>query len=167
MKIYIAILLFLFLSCNKKEVSLGNRAQDSIIVSEEKSPISKANSASVVLENYTKLNTDSLSTGEIIRFVDATQLPFVLTETFTDKQQKLIIRIFNYPPYQLKGKITTEVENFNIRFNQIKLPNGDFDGPFGKEMSYKISEKGEVWLIIGKNNMADGAITGEFSVLVN
>ena len=54
----------------------------------------------------------------------------------------------------------------NIRFNQIKTPDGKYDGPFGREISYKISSKGEVWLMIGKNLMADGKNTGRFSVRI-
>ena len=54
----------------------------------------------------------------------------------------------------------------NIRFNQIKLANGDYDGPFGREINYEIKEKGEVWLIIAKSNMASGDATGKFKIRI-
>ena len=54
----------------------------------------------------------------------------------------------------------------NIRFNQIKFPDGSFDGPFRKKLTHTVKENGEVWLIIGKNNMAEGTANGDFSVTV-
>jgi len=54
----------------------------------------------------------------------------------------------------------------NIRFNQIKLPSGETEGPFGREMLLKTKEKGEIWLIIGKSNMASGETKGKFSVSI-
>ena len=52
----------------------------------------------------------------------------------------------------------------NIRFNQIKLANGDYDGPFGREISYDIKQKGEIWLIVSKSNMASGETKGKFEI---
>ena len=54
----------------------------------------------------------------------------------------------------------------NIRFSQIKLPNGNFDGPFTQDISYEVKEKGEIWLIIGKSNMASGEAKGKFKVTI-
>jgi hypothetical protein len=76
------------------------------------------------------------------------------------------VRITNYKKDQLKANIIPENNNMNIRFNQIKTPDGKYDGPFGREISYKISGKGEVWLIIGKNLMAEGDNVGRFSVRI-
>jgi hypothetical protein len=78
----------------------------------------------------------------------------------------LVLKIVNYDQPTLKAKISTNEKDFNIRFNQIKLPNGEYDGPFGREISYDIQGKGEIWLIIGKSNMASGNTKGGFSVSV-
>ena len=52
----------------------------------------------------------------------------------------------------------------NIRFNQIKLADGEFDGPFGRDISYLIKKSGEIWLLISKSNMASEKATGKFTV---
>ncbi len=35
-----------------------------------------------------------------------------------------------------------------------------------REITYDVPSSGEIWLIIGKNNMAEGKTTGSFSVTV-
>lgn len=102
----------------------------------------------------------------LVKTIEGNRFPMVTQEEFTKDRDKLILKISNYSKPQLKAKILTEEKDFNIRFNQIKLPDGNMDGPFGREITYDIPEKGEVWLIIGKNNMADGKITGPFSVKI-
>jgi len=108
-------------------------------------------------ENVSKQNGET---------VDGEKLPSTLECEFTDKVQKVVVRIANYKKDQLKANIIPENNNMNIRFNQIKTPDGKYDGPFGREISYKISGKGEVWLIIGKNLMAEGDNVGRFSVRI-
>lgn len=102
--------------------------------------------------------------GQIIRTVDAVQFPLTLGEEFTKDGQEFILKIINFDQPKINAKISTKEKDFNIRFNQIKLPNGDYDGPFGRDLTYDIKEKGEVWLIIGKSNMASGNTKGSFTV---
>lgn len=102
--------------------------------------------------------------GQITRTVDAAQFPLTLGEEFTKDGQEFILKIINFDQPKINAKISTKEKDFNIRFNQIKLPNGDYDGPFGRDLTYDIKEKGEVWLIIGKSNMASGNTTGSFTV---
>ncbi|MFP7657152.1 hypothetical protein [Chryseobacterium proteolyticum] len=104
--------------------------------------------------------------GQIIRTADASQLPFTVGEQFTKEGQELILKITNYNKSDIKASISTKEKDFNIRFNQIKLPNGEYDGPFGRDIFYQMAGKGEVWLIIGKSNMASGNTKGSFSVSV-
>lgn len=164
--------LLLIVSCKKAVPSQENK-KDSVIVSEQYSNTLSLDSANEKMNNDTlqSVNTksdESLSkqNGEIVKLVDGEKLPSTLECEFTDKIQKVFVRIANYKKDQLKANIVPENNNMNIRFNQIKTPDGKYDGPFGREISYKISGKGEVWLIIGKNLMAEGDNMGRFSVRI-
>lgn len=164
--------LLLIVSC-KKAVPLQENKADSVIVSEQSSNALSLDSANAKVKNDTlqSINTKSeenvsKQNGETVKLVDGEKLPSTLECEFTDKIQKVVVRIANYKKDQLKANIIPENNNMNIRFNQIKTPDGKYDGPFGREISYKISGQGEVWLIIGKNLMAEGDNVGRFSVRI-
>ena len=91
-------------------------------------------------------------------------VPLTITDEFTTDRQKYILKIKNFKDKKIVGKITPQNSDMNIRFNQIKLPNGDFDGPFGQEINYNVKENGEVWLLIGKILMASGNAKGKFTI---
>ena len=93
-------------------------------------------------------------------------IPLTISDEFTTDQQTFILKIKNFEGKSIVGKITPSNSNMNIRFNQIKLANGDFDGPFGLELSAVVSKPGEVWLIIGKSLKASGEAKGKFTVNV-
>ncbi|MCX8533868.1 hypothetical protein [Chryseobacterium luquanense] len=172
-KIFFASISLLVISC-KKEVPATDKKTDSIIVSEQSANASKIDSQNIEINKDSLRNTNidhkdeatEVKNGEIIKVVDGEKLPLLIDEKFTDKNQKLILKIRNYEKTDLKASVLPKNNNMNIRFNQIKTPDGKFDGPFGREISYKITKNGEVWLIIGKNLMADGEIEGDFSVRV-
>lgn len=164
--------LLLIVSC-KKAVPSEEKKTDSVIVSEQSEntlPLDSTNSKinKDTLQSLSVKSDDHLNekTGEITKLIDGEKLPSTLECEFTDKIQKVVVRITNYKKDQLKADIIPENNNMNIRFNQIKTPDGKYDGPFGREISYKISGKGEVWLIIGKNLMAEGDNVGRFSVRI-
>ncbi|KFF08504.1 hypothetical protein [Chryseobacterium luteum] len=136
---------------------------DSAVLREKDSII---NNAPVTKEVLRKGVMRSEKEGRIIRTADASQLPFTLGEEFTKDGQELVLKLTHYDKPNIKAKISTNEKDFNIRFNQIRLPNGDYDGPFGRDLTYDIKEKGEVWLIIGKSNMASGNTKGSFNVSV-
>ncbi|REC53808.1 hypothetical protein DRF62_12200 [Chryseobacterium piscium] len=164
--------LLLIVSCKKGNPSQGMKT-DSVVVSEQSENAFPVDSVNSKISNDTlqPVNTKSdenlnKQNGETVKLVDGEKLPSTLEFEFTDKIQKAVVRIANYKKDQLKADIVPESNNMNIRFNQIKTPDGKYDGPFGREISYKISSKGEVWLMIGKNLMADGENTGRFSVRI-
>ena len=164
--------LLLIVSC-KKAVPSQERKTDSVIVSEQRENTSALDSSKINKSNDTLQTVHSNSdenvntqNGEIVKLIDGERLPSTLECEFTDKVQKVVLRITNYKKDQLKATIKPENNNMNIRFNQIKTPDGKYDGPFGRDISYKISGKGEVALIFGKNLMADGDNIGRFSVRV-
>lgn len=110
--------------------------------------------------------TREIKNDTIVRIADSRQIPFVLHDEFTSDVSELIIKIKDFDRQNISGEIVPENPEMNIRFNQIKLPNGDFHGPFGRGLMFKSRENGEIWLIIGKSNMASGIASGKFSVFV-
>lgn len=164
----------LLLSCKKEAPPVTVPDKDSAVVTEMPDSAVKSDSAVLTRDSVTR-NVPAggrkgimreEKDGQIIRTADASQLPFALGEEFTKEGQELVLKLRNYKKTDLKATITTNQKDFNIRFNQIRLPNGSYDGPFGRDITYKIPEKGEVWLIIGKSNMASGNTKGSFMVNV-
>jgi len=166
------------ISCKKEAPITETTNKDSIIKNESPSVTSKVDSASIryqdSLINNAPVTKEVLRTGVmreekdrvIIRIADGEGLPFTIGEEFTEKHDQLILKIENYSKPEIKATINTQQKDFNIRFNQIQLPDGTTAGPFMREISYKIPKKGEVWMVIGKNNRAEGKTIGDFSVTV-
>jgi len=171
-KSILLIIPFMILSC-KKEATVSDTAQkDSSAISELQTPQSRLDSANMS-ENDSLLKKDSVNKqlireekDKVIIITKDGSSSFKIDEEFTDKHDKLILKITNFNKPKISAKITTKQQDFNIRFNQIKLPDGKMDGPFMREITYNVPASGELWLIIGKNNMADGKTTGSFSVKV-
>lgn len=53
-------------------------------------------------------------------------------------------------------------EEANIRFNQIVMPGGGTDGPFGRSIEYDLVRRGTYRLVIGESLMAGEPWGGEF-----
>lgn len=172
MKKLLFIIPLVLFSCKKEVNTTQIKISDS--VDSKEFPVNTVDS--VINKEETKIadtttTEDNSVTAEekgrvLVKTIEGNHFPMVIQEEFTKEHDKLILKISNYSKPQLKAKIITNQNDFNIRINQIKLPDGNMDGPFGREITYDIPEKGEVWLIIGKNNMADGRITGTFSVKI-
>jgi hypothetical protein len=69
-------------------------------------------------------------------------------------------------PGKLSASITVAKPAANIRFSQIILPNGKSDGPFGRQLEYRLTQRGRYQLKIGPSLMADDAYVGDFVVKV-
>lgn len=67
---------------------------------------------------------------------------------------------------QIHAYLNAETEKANIRIAQIGLPDGRFDGPFGKELSYNAQEIGTYQIISGQNLMAENAWVGPYQLTV-
>lgn len=52
----------------------------------------------------------------------------------------------------------------NIRISQIGFPDSTFDGPFGRELVYKIKDTGNYKIIVGQNMMAGDRWKGNFTL---
>ncbi len=54
----------------------------------------------------------------------------------------------------------------NVRIAQIITPDGTGDGPFGKEMTYALTQSGSHQIILSANMMAGDPWSGEVEVNV-
>ena len=102
---------------------------------------------------------------EIVRIADSEMLPFSLGEEISGENQELVLKIANYDKPNIVAEIKAE-DGMNIRFNQVKYADGTMDGPFGRTLNIPNKGDGEIWLIIGKSNMASGSSVGKFTVSV-
>ncbi len=83
-----------------------------------------------------------------------------------EERQSVNLR-FNSGDYKkVKGTITTTDSISNIRFNQIILPDGGMDGPFGREITYDLPEKGNYILSLHESLMAGDPWAGDFEVII-
>lgn len=173
MRTFILLLALTLISCDKKEsVDSTQTITDSVLTnSVDDSSTSNISDKGVVLIDTTHVETNAetfriVENGKIIKTINGDMIPLTLSDEFTENQQQYILKIKNFTRQNISGDITPENSEMNIRFNQIRLPNGDFEGPFGRGMMFKTRENGEIWLIIGKSNMASGETKGRFSVSI-
>lgn len=104
--------------------------------------------------------------NKIIRTVDASQLPFTIGEEFTKEDQQFVLVIKNVKKASIFTEIFVNDKGRNIRINQIIKPDNSTDGPFTNKMNYKTYENGTYKIVIGKDSMTEGKLSGNFSVLV-
>lgn len=171
MKNFFILIPLVILSCNKKDsVSDVTKRVDTIQVFDQNNIQTASDSSENGLVAIPQVIKDSsqafrfIEGNKIVKTINGDMLPLSIYDEFTEENQQLIIKIKNFKNSNIEATINSESSNMNIRFNQIKLASGEYDGPFGKTMSAKTETKGEIWLIIGKSNMASGETTGNFSV---
>ena len=112
----------------------------------------------------TILKTEKESNQNIVT-VDASKMPIRLNLEITNPNDQIILRLENLNQTKIKGYLKTE-KPMNIRFNQIRMPDNTFDGPFSQTIEYDTKQKGEYWLILSKSNMASGTATGKFFIKI-
>lgn len=105
-----------------------------------------------------------VESNKIIRTINGDMLPVTLSDEFATPGQQYIIKIKNFKSKQVSALIHPADSTMNIRFNQIRYADGTYDGPFGRSLSLPVSEHGELWLLVGRSNMASGNDTGKFSI---
>lgn len=141
--------------------------EDSVVVntSVDSAKEEKTSSTNGATKELSEKNARSIEGAKVVYQIPASHLPIKLEDEFGDGINEIVIKISNYKKDKISAAILPENAMMNIRFNQIKLPNGTLDGPFGREIqSYSISKNGEVWLVVGKSNMASGDDTGKFKI---
>jgi len=55
----------------------------------------------------------------------------------------------------------------NIRFNQVFMPDGSADGPFGRTLHYPVKQQGVYTIKVGEDLMAEGPYQGSFTVTIS
>ena len=68
---------------------------------------------------------------------------------------------------ELNASLFSEDKKANIRISQIEFPDSTFDGPFGRDLDYKIKTPGKYKIIIGEDMMAGDRRTGDFVLKVS
>lgn len=143
----------LFLVACKKEPEVKDQKVDTVTTIEK--PVDSLS---------TILKTEKESNQNIVT-VDASKMPIRLNLEITNENDQVILKLENLNQPKIKGYLKTE-KPMNLRFNQIRMPDNTFDGPFSQTIEYDTKQKGEYWLILAKSNMADGTPVGKFFVKV-
>lgn len=154
MKKYIVILLALTACTEKTKKPVGieeNVSKNEAVATTSDSSTMKKNPAEVTILGDTIL-------------IKAHNLPIEVNQEFIKENQKLKIELGSLEKTQISGKISSERNGQNIRFNNLLKDNHSIDGPFGKDLKYELKEKGNYALIIGKSQMADGSQVGKFKI---
>ncbi len=82
--------------------------------------------------------------------------------SYVDAREQKIISIKISSGHQLFATVHKKNRRFNLRINQIEMPDSTFDGPFGDSLHYQIKRPGVYKFRIGPDLMADGNREGEF-----
>jgi len=149
---YLALIPLFLVAC-KKEPEIKEQKVDTVTTIEK--PVDSLS---------TILKTEKESNQNIVT-VDASKMPIRLNLEIKNPDDQLILKLENLNQPKIKGYIKTE-KTMNLRFNQIRMPDNSFDGPFGPTIEYDTKQKGEYWLILAKSNMAEGTSVGKFFVKI-
>ena len=149
---YLALIPLFLVAC-KKEPEIKEQKVDTVTTIEK--PVDSLS---------TILKTEKESNQNIVT-VDASKMPIRLNLEIKNPDDQLILKLENLNQPKIKGYLKTE-KPMNLRFNQIRMPDNSFDGPFGPTIEYDTKQKGEYWLILAKSNMAEGTPVGKFFVKI-
>lgn len=149
---YLALIPLFLVAC-KKEPEIKEQKVDTVTTIEK--PVDSLS---------TILKTEKESNQNIVT-VDASKMPIRLNLQIKNPDDQLILKLENLNQAKINGYIKTE-KPMNLRFNQIRMPDNTFDGPFGQTIEYETKQKGEYWLILAKSNMAEGTPVGKFFVKI-
>lgn len=144
--IYILISLLLFVAC-------GNSKKEKTTAGQE-AGTEKTKSADIIYPKDTTAILVDLDGGE--------------GKVSVHKQERQSVYLaFDADGYKkLKAVITPREQTGNIRFNQIVLPDGSMDGPFGRTIEYDLPDNGAYKLILGESLMAGDPWSGDFDVSI-
>jgi len=149
---YLAMIPLFLVAC-KKEPEVKDQKVDTVTTIEK--PVDSLS---------TIIKTEKESNQNIVT-VDASKMPIRLNLEITNPNDQVILKLENVNQPKIKGYLKTE-KPMNLRFNQIRMPDNTFDGPFSQTIEYDTKQKGEYWLILAKSNMADGTPVGKFFVKI-
>jgi len=149
---YLAMIPLFLVAC-KKEPEVKDQKVDTVTTIEK-----PGDSLSTIIKTEKESNQNIVT-------VDASKMPIRLNLEITNENDQMILKLENLNQPKIKGYLKTE-KPMNLRFNQIRMPDNTFDGPFSQTIEYDTKQKGEYWLILAKSNMADGTPVGKFFVKI-
>lgn len=79
-----------------------------------------------------------------------------------DSMQTVIVEFNPGDSTRVDAWLTSRDSLANVRFSQIFMPDSTADGPFGRELQYKLTQRGTYRLRIGENMMAGDPWAGVF-----
>lgn len=150
-KIFVAFFMIMLIACDQS----GSKNNPAEIV--KKDTITKTKIASSNDKNINKNNNSILHAG-----VDT----FSVRLQMNGIKDRKIIPLNIVSGKELFAVIHKNDGKDNIRINQLEMPNGTFDGPFGDSLYYKIKIAGVYNIIIGPDLMATGKLDGAFKLKV-
>lgn len=166
MRFFTALALVFLFSCAKEQQTVTDTQHtDSLQAMPEKDSLQPADSGVVLppVPQYSVAKPFRYTDGDsIVQIINSDMIPLSLTDEFTREGQLYVIKIKNFDRQNISGEIHPAQEDMNLRFNQVRLPDGSFDGPFGRKLQYKVRGSGDLWLLLGRSNMASGKDTGSF-----
>lgn len=112
-------------------------------------------------ESENKFNTRSIT----VKFpVGSTQI--TLDGNINGFGDKIIYEFEASKGQTLNASVKPKEGEGNVRINQIIFPDGKADGPFGENMSYKLTESGNWKLVIGEDMMAGEPWKGTYLLTI-
>lgn len=89
---------------------------------------------------------------------------YATSQMHKDSMQTLWFRFASPGSEKLFGRITLPAKDGNVRFNQIVMPGGKADGPFGRDITYTLADSGTYLLSVGESLMQGDPYDGNFTV---
>lgn len=176
MKKLLFLIPLILINCTKKETDATISSSNDSMMVEDQNTVKNLDSSSngvITIEDAAKITKEvsptfrAIEGDKIIKTINGDMLPINFEDELTADHGQMIIKIKNFKGDKISGTVTSLKPGLNIRFNQIRMADGEYDGPFGAQINYDIKDKGEIWLIIGKNLMATTETTGKFKVSLN
>lgn len=131
-------------------VSTGTTVMTGASVSEDSSNTESTASGS---QSMSGANTDAGRTGDASMDISGGTASLVL-DVGTGTVTRVAFEVTSSGGTMDAKVSTPDDPNGNIRISQIEMPDGTTDGPFGTEMSYRLSQTGSYRLILSANQMA-------------
>ena len=110
--------------------------------------------------------TEATDQSSLQAMVSYGTIPDSIVLQIKNKNEKVEVDIKNLPKGYLDATLIAPGALRNLRINQIVMPDGKTDGPFGRKLHYTVTQTGDYKLLIGKDNMADGTMEGPAKLFI-
>lgn len=131
----------------------------------KKKPKTKPNQQPVAIEEPVKKPTIPKVEPEPVADTIQLKITYGKAKSDTSKlaRQKVFFKLNSDTANFLNLKVTLADSLANLRITQIISPSGISDGPFGSEIKYQITEKGDYKVLVSESLMNGEPYSGKFS----